>query len=87
LSWNCCRHCPKLIPVSRRTSRDNVRSTRRNLHDLARDVLALAAEPGAILLTGRALAIQHLSRALKAAGLAARLKAKAYWSPGKIGLD
>lgn len=40
------------------------------------------------VLTGKASSIQHISRALKAQGVAAaRLKAKAYWAPGKTGMD
>lgn len=39
-------------------------------------------------LTGRAPAIQQITRALKERGVAAsRRKAKAYWAPGKSGLD
>lgn len=40
------------------------------------------------VLTGKSVAIQHLSRALKARGVtSAEIKAKAYWAPGKTGLD
>jgi len=40
------------------------------------------------VLTGKSVAIQRLSRALKAQGVAtAAIKAKAYWAPGKTGLD
>lgn len=47
-----------------------------------------AAEGGDFILTGKAPSIQRVSRALKAAGVgSARLKAKAYWAPGKTGLD
>lgn len=51
--------------------------------------LVRRAESGAhFILTGKASSIQHMSRALKAAGVgSARVKAKAYWAPGKTGLD
>lgn len=40
------------------------------------------------VLTGRALAIQRMSRALKSLGVASsRIRTKAYWAPGKKGLD
>lgn len=40
------------------------------------------------VLTGKAQSIQSVSRALKASGTASSsIKAKAYWSPGKTGLD
>ncbi|MCW2318607.1 NADPH-dependent ferric siderophore reductase [Rhodoblastus acidophilus] len=40
------------------------------------------------VLTGKAQSIQRVSRALKAAGVgSARILAKAYWAPGKAGLD
>ncbi|MBB6250223.1 siderophore-interacting protein [Nitrospirillum iridis] len=55
----------------------------------AADALTRAARDGAaITLTGRAPAIQQLTRALKDQGVAAsRRQAKAYWAPGKAGLD
>lgn len=51
--------------------------------------LVRRSESGAhFILTGKASSIQHMSRALKAAGVgSARVKAKAYWAPGKTGLD
>ncbi|UVH59448.1 hypothetical protein NWF24_08585 [Variovorax paradoxus] len=42
------------------------------------------------VLTAKAASIQQVSRALKAQGVEARrikAKAKAYWAPGKTGLD
>ncbi|MGV8995470.1 MAG: siderophore-interacting protein [Parvibaculaceae bacterium] len=40
------------------------------------------------VLTGKSVSIQRLSRALKARGVTtAAIKAKAYWAPGKTGLD
>ncbi|SDF43651.1 Siderophore-interacting FAD-binding domain-containing protein [Dyella sp. 333MFSha] len=49
---------------------------------------ALAATPASFVLTGKATSIQHASRALKALGVSrARMMSKAYWSPGKTGLD
>jgi NADPH-dependent ferric siderophore reductase len=52
------------------------------------EVLRLAASGGHFVLTGKASSIQRVSRALRAAGVASsRVKAKAYWAPGKVGLD
>jgi NADPH-dependent ferric siderophore reductase len=52
------------------------------------EVLRLATSSVHFVLTGKASSIQRVSRALKAAGVASsRVKAKAYWAPGKIGLD
>jgi ferric-chelate reductase (NADPH) len=52
------------------------------------EVLRLAASGAHFVLTGKAASIQRLSRALKAAGVgSSRLKSKAYWAPGKTGLD
>ncbi|MFA1682200.1 siderophore-interacting protein [Achromobacter dolens] len=48
----------------------------------------LAAAGAAFILTGRASTIQRLRQALKALGVASeRIMAKAYWAPGKTGLD
>ena len=52
------------------------------------EMLRLAANGAQFVLTGKASSIQRLSRALKATGVASsRIKAKAYWAPGKTGLD
>ena len=52
------------------------------------EMLRLAASGAQFVLTGKASSIQRISRALKAAGVASsRIKAKAYWAPGKTGLD
>jgi NADPH-dependent ferric siderophore reductase len=52
------------------------------------DMLRLAPSGAQFVLTGRASSIQRISRALKAAGIvSSRIKAKAYWAPGKTGLD
>lgn len=52
------------------------------------ELARLAASGAHFILTGKASSIQHISRALRAAGVAlARVKAKAYWAPGKTGLD
>lgn len=49
---------------------------------------ALEKRPGAnLVLTGRAQAIQALRSQLRAEGVAATQKVKAYWSAGKRGLD
>jgi NADPH-dependent ferric siderophore reductase len=52
------------------------------------EVLRLATNGAHFVLTGKASSIQRVSRALKAAGVPSpRVKTKAYWAPGKIGLD
>jgi NADPH-dependent ferric siderophore reductase len=52
------------------------------------EMLRLAAGGAQFVLTGKVSSIQRVSRALKAAGVASsRIKAKAYWAPGKAGLD
>jgi NADPH-dependent ferric siderophore reductase len=52
------------------------------------ELARLAASGAHFILTGRAASIQHMSRALRAAGVGStRVKAKAYWAPGKSGLD
>jgi NADPH-dependent ferric siderophore reductase len=52
------------------------------------EMLRLAAGGAQFVLTGKASSIQRVSRALKAAGVASsQIKAKAYWAPGKAGLD
>ncbi|MBM7116520.1 siderophore-interacting protein [Archangium primigenium] len=50
---------------------------------------ALQAHPGApLVLSGRAAAIQGVRQGLKARGTAApALKTRAYWAPGKVGMD
>jgi NADPH-dependent ferric siderophore reductase len=52
------------------------------------EMLRLAASGAHFVLTGKASSIQRVSRALKAIGVvSSRVKTKAYWAPGKIGLD
>ncbi len=52
------------------------------------EVLRFAASGAHFVLTGKASSIQRVSRALRAAGVASsRVKTKAYWAPGKVGLD
>lgn len=48
----------------------------------------LIATGDAFILTGRAGTVQRLRQALKRHGVTStRIMAKAYWAPGKIGLD
>ncbi|MET0343281.1 MAG: siderophore-interacting protein [Polyangiales bacterium] len=57
--------------------------------DAVRDVIARAREAqpeAALVMSGRARGIQALRRALRTAPWAA-IATKAYWSPGKVGLD
>jgi len=52
------------------------------------ELARLAAGGALFILTGKASSIQHMSRVLKAASVGSvRVKAKAYWAPGKTGLD
>ena len=52
------------------------------------EVLRLAASGAHFVLTGKASSIQRVSRALKAVGVvSSRVKTKAYWAQGKVGLD
>ncbi|MGV0762417.1 siderophore-interacting protein [Tistrella mobilis] len=52
------------------------------------ELTRLAARRVRFALTGKASSIQRMSRALKTIGVpAARIRAKAYWAPGKTGLD
>jgi ferric-chelate reductase (NADPH) len=52
------------------------------------EMLRLAASGAHFVLTGKASSIQRVSRALKAVGVvSSRVKTKAYWAQGKIGLD
>lgn len=52
------------------------------------EVLRLAATGAHFVLTGKASSIQRISLALKAVGVvSARVKTKAYWAQGKVGLD
>lgn len=52
------------------------------------ELARLAAGGAPFILTGKASSIQHMSRVLKAASVGSlRVKAKAYWVPGKTGLD
>jgi NADPH-dependent ferric siderophore reductase len=52
------------------------------------EMLRLAASGAHFILTGKASSIQRVSRALKAVGVVpSRVKTKAYWARGKIGLD
>ncbi|WP_395396960.1 siderophore-interacting protein [Novosphingobium sp. BL-8A] len=49
---------------------------------------SLIAGGSAFVLTGKAGTVQRLRQALKLRGVpAARIKAKAYWAPGKVGMD
>ena len=59
-----------------------------HLGAVATQTSSLAAGGAHFVLTGKAQSIQHVSRALKTAGVgSSRIKAKAYWAPGKTGLD
>lgn len=59
-----------------------------HLEDIQQRLAALAATGSAFVLTGKASTIQHLRRALKDSGVASsRVLTKAYWAPGKTGLD
>ncbi|MBR1222947.1 siderophore-interacting protein [Bradyrhizobium sp. U87765 SZCCT0131] len=54
----------------------------------ADEVLRCIGSGADVALTGRAPSIQRVGRALKAAGVrSTRIRTKAYWAPGKTGLD
>lgn len=78
-----------LDSVSLREARLVTRSAgESHLATVETEFLRLAANGARFVLTGKASSIQRISRALKAAGVApSRIKAKAYWAPGKTGLD
>lgn len=60
----------------------------RHPDDTHLDAIEAALDGSAFILTGKAGAIQRLSRTLKARGApSSAIRAKAYWSPGKRGLD
>jgi NADPH-dependent ferric siderophore reductase len=59
-----------------------------HLEGIERRLSALAAAGATFVLTGKAPTIQRLRRVLKDSGVASpRVLAKAYWAPGKTGLD
>lgn len=59
-----------------------------HLGEIATKVAELGGSGASFVLTGKAQSIQHVSRALKTMGVGpSRVKAKAYWAPGKTGLD
>lgn len=59
-----------------------------HLHAFTAAVPALAAAGATYILTGKAQTIQRIKTELKSAGVSSRcLMSKAYWSPGKAGLD
>lgn len=59
-----------------------------HLDEMASRLSAPAMANATFVLTGKALSIQRLRRALSALGVpAARIITKAYWAPGKTGLD
>jgi len=59
-----------------------------HLAEIERRLTAGVGADASFILTGQSLSIQRLHWALKRAGLpAARLSTKAYWAPGKTGLD
>lgn len=59
-----------------------------HLPGIATELSSRAASGASFVLTGKAQSIQHVSCVLKTAGAgSSRMKAKAYWAPGKTGLD
>jgi NADPH-dependent ferric siderophore reductase len=59
-----------------------------HLEGIERRLPALAAAGATFVLTGKASTIQRLRRVLKDSGVASvRVLTKAYWAPGKTGLD
>lgn len=59
-----------------------------HLRALEHSLAGLAATGATFVLTGKAPSIQYLRRALKGLGVpSGRIATKAYWAPGKTGLD
>jgi NADPH-dependent ferric siderophore reductase len=59
-----------------------------HLQEVSDAVLAQTQSTTMFVLSGKAPSIQHVSRKAKASGIeTARLRTKAYWAPGKVGLD
>jgi len=59
-----------------------------HLQEIEQRLPAFAAAGATFVLTGKASSIQQVRRALKALDIpASRLASKAYWAPGKTGLD
>lgn len=59
-----------------------------HMSDVEEQLTRLTHSDATFVLTGCVLSIQRLVRVLKAAGVgASHLRTKAYWAPGKIGLD
>lgn len=59
-----------------------------HLEQIEHLLMALAVTNATFVMTGKASSIQRLRRTLKQLGVCtARMPTKAYWSPGKIGLD
>src|SRR5690606_12971996 len=59
-----------------------------HLVEASSTLVRLAGNNAHVFLTGRAPSIQQVVRSLKAAGIASsRIRSKAYWAPGKVGLD
>jgi ferric-chelate reductase (NADPH) len=59
-----------------------------HLAKVAAEIAASAIGTERFILSGKASSIQYVSRVLKASGVEpSRIQAKAYWAPGKAGLD
>lgn len=59
-----------------------------HVSEIERRLPTFAAKGATFVLTGKASSIQRVGRALKASGVPrSRLISKAYWAPGKVGLD
>jgi ferric-chelate reductase (NADPH) len=59
-----------------------------HLAEVTQTILRITDDQTTFVLSGRAPSIRHVAGALKGKGVATRrLKTKAYWAPGKVGLD
>lgn len=59
-----------------------------HLGDISDALLSHVQSASTVILCGKASSIQYVSRVLKANGVETRrLRTKAYWAPGKVGLD
>jgi NADPH-dependent ferric siderophore reductase len=59
-----------------------------HLHEISDAIVGFVQPTNTFILSGKASSIQHVSRTLKANGVETRrLRTKAYWAAGKVGLD
>jgi NADPH-dependent ferric siderophore reductase len=90
LEVNSLPHAGNVITRLKLDRADLFERTQSDTHlaEIERRIPALATAGATFVLTGKASSIQHLRRLLKALDVpTSRLQTKAYWAPGKTGLD